>query len=73
MDVTEKPEPATVKLGDLFRALMMLGLPYLVVGVFWASSHSEHLQDVYGFDNLMSYGGEVVAWPVLIFSDITLK
>lgn len=67
---TEK-KPITVK--DLFVVAIWLGIPYVIVGVLWADAHQKHREGLYGPDAFFSYLGEIVAWPLLIFSDITLK
>lgn len=46
---------------------------YLVIGLFWAGSHYQHLHDVRGVDKVFSILGEIVAWPVLIIADIQLR
>lgn len=46
---------------------------YLVMGVFWAGSHYQHLHEVRGLDKVFSIVGEIVAWPVLIIADIHLR
>lgn len=48
-------------------------LPYLTVGLIWASTHYQHLSDLHGPDKLFSALGEVVAWPVLIIADVCLR
>ncbi|WP_280261750.1 hypothetical protein [Nocardia wallacei] len=54
-------------------AAVVLGLPYLGIGLYWLSSHGDHLGDLHGFDRFVSIVGEVLAWPLLMFSDITLR
>jgi len=51
---------------------VLLGV-YLVIGVFWAGSHYQHLGEVRGADKAFSVLGEIVAWPVLIIADIQLR
>ena len=46
---------------------------YLVIGLFWAGSHYQHLAEVRGTDKVFSVLGEVVAWPVLIIADVHLR
>ncbi|MCV7384113.1 hypothetical protein [Mycolicibacter longobardus] len=46
---------------------------YLVIGLFWAGNHYQHLHDVRGADKVFSVLGEIVAWPVLIIADIHLR
>jgi hypothetical protein len=62
------------------RQLFFLGVmgsvllgAYLVIGVFWAGSHHQHLHEVRGLDKVFSIVGEIVAWPVLIIADIHLR
>jgi len=70
---TNDQQQVTFSLKELVSAFLVVALPYIVVGALWAGSHSAHLNSVYGLDNFFSFAGEVVAWPFLIFSDITLK
>ncbi|NYI44732.1 hypothetical protein BJ993_001812 [Nocardioides aromaticivorans] len=58
---------------DLIILGVWLALPYLVVGVFWADAHRQHLSKLHGLDATASYVGEVIAWPVLIFADVNLE
>ncbi|WP_372448190.1 hypothetical protein [[Mycobacterium] fortunisiensis] len=51
---------------------VIVGLPYLIVGVIWASMHADHLRTLSGADQLFSILGEVVAWPVLLIADVSL-
>ena len=46
---------------------------YLVIGLFWAGSHYQHLAEVRGPDKVFSVLGEIIAWPVLIFADVQLR
>ena len=55
-----------------FMGSALLGA-YLVVGLFWAGSHYQHLHDIRGLDKVFSVLGEIVAWPVLIIADIQLR
>ncbi|MEB3032709.1 hypothetical protein [[Mycobacterium] nativiensis] len=55
-----------------FMASALLGA-YLVIGIFWAGSHYQHLHEVRGLDKIFSILGEIVAWPVLIIADIQLR
>jgi hypothetical protein len=53
-------------------AIVVIGLPYLAVGVAWAFMHSDHLGTLSGMNQLVSTLGEIVAWPVLLISDVNL-
>ncbi|MDQ2636370.1 MAG: hypothetical protein M3Y83_05780, partial [Actinomycetota bacterium] len=61
-----------VTVGELITVGLVLGTPYLVVGVFWSSTHTEHLQHMAGIDLVVSYLGSIVSWPVLLFSDVCM-
>ncbi|MFC3776094.1 hypothetical protein [Mycolicibacterium holsaticum] len=61
-----------VTVGELIMVGLVLGTPYLVMGVFWSSTHTEHLQHMAGIDLVVSYLGSIVSWPVLLFSDVCM-
>ena len=61
-----------VTIGELIGVALVLAVPYLIVGVFWSTSHSEHLQDVHGADLIASFLGSIVFWPVLLFSNVCM-
>ena len=62
-------EPAKVQ--PIVVALI-LGTPYLIVGVIWSSTHTEHLQHMAGVDLAVSYLGSIVSWPVLLVADVCM-
>jgi hypothetical protein len=49
---------------------LVLGTPYLIVGAFWSSTHTEHLAHMAGADLVVSYLGSILSWPVLLFADV---
>jgi hypothetical protein len=51
---------------------LVLGGPYLAIGVAWASAHTDHIVPLTGLDKVFSLLGEIVAWPVLIIANVTL-
>ena len=51
---------------------LIVGTPYLIVGVIWSSTHTEHLQHMDGLDLAISYLGSIVSWPVLLISDVCM-
>jgi len=57
---------------QLLYIAITIGVPYVVIGVIWALNHQDHLTHVHGIDKLFSVLGEVIAWPPLIISNITL-
>lgn len=61
-----------VTIGELITVALVLGTPYLLVGVFWSTTHTEHLQRMSGADLVVSYLGSIVSWPVLLFADVCM-
>ena len=39
-----------VSVGELILVALILGTPYLIVGVIWSSTHTEHLPHMDGID-----------------------
>ena len=61
-----------VTVGELIVVALIVGTPYLIAGVIWSSTHTEHLQQVTGVDLVVSYLGSIVSWPVLLFADVRM-
>jgi hypothetical protein len=61
-----------VTIGQLIVIAVVLGTPYLIIGVFWSSTHTEHLQHMTGAHLVVSYLGSIVSWPVLLFADVCM-
>jgi hypothetical protein len=61
-----------VTIGELIIVALVLGTPYLIVGVIWLSTHTEHLQRMTGADLVVSYLGSIVSWPALLFADVCM-
>ncbi len=61
-----------VTIGELLVVALVIGIPYLVVGAFWSSTHTGHLEHMEGADLVVSYLGAIVSWPVLLFSDVCM-
>jgi hypothetical protein len=51
---------------------VILGAPYLIVGMIWSATHTEHLDRLEGIDLVVSFLGSIVSWPVLLFSNVCL-
>lgn len=49
-----------------------LGAPYLLVGVVWSATHTDHLRDLQGADLAVSFLGSIVSWPVLLFANVCM-
>jgi hypothetical protein len=61
-----------VTIRELVVVGLILGTPYLIVGVVWSSTHTAHLQRMAGADLVVSYLGSIVSWPVLLFADVSM-
>ena len=62
-----------VSILDLIALALIVGIPYGLVGVVWAFTHTEHLSYMSGADKLFSFLGEIVSWPVLLVADVCLR
>jgi hypothetical protein len=51
---------------------LVLGTPYLIIGVIWSSTHTEHLHSMHGPDLVVSFLGSIVSWPVLLFANVCM-
>lgn len=61
-----------ITIGELIVVALVIGTPYLIVGVFWSTMHTDHLREMSGVDMAVSYLGSIVSWPVLLFSDVCM-
>jgi len=52
---------------------VVFGTPYIGIGLYWLSGHHDHLGELHGLDELFSIIGEVIAWPALLISNISLR
>lgn len=71
--MTTKLSDFRISVRQLFMLAVVLGIPYGIIGLIWAFTHSAHLSQLHGLDKILSFLGEVTAWPVLIVGDVTLK
>jgi hypothetical protein len=61
-----------VSVAALIGVGFLIGFPYLLVGVLWSLNHTEHLHQLHGADLVVSFLGQIVSWPVLLFSDVCM-
>ncbi len=61
-----------ISIAALIGIAFLVGFPYLLVGVFWSINHTEHLHQMHGADLTLSFPGQIVSWPVLLFSDVCM-
>ena len=59
-------------IAELLGIWFLIAFPYLLVGLFWSANHTDHLQDMHGADKMVSFLGQIVSWPVLLFSDVCM-
>ncbi|MFD1813175.1 hypothetical protein [Rhodococcus gannanensis] len=61
-----------LKVSEILGILILVGIPYFVVGVIWTVTHTDHLSDMSGLDVVISFLGSIVCWPVLLFSNVCM-
>jgi hypothetical protein len=61
-----------LSIAELLAIAVLFGTPYLIVGLIWSSTHTEHLQQMHGADLVVSFLGSIVSWPVLLFSNVCM-
>jgi NADH:ubiquinone oxidoreductase subunit 4 (subunit M) len=61
-----------LSIAQLMAIGIILGTPYLLVGVVWSTTHTEHLHQMHGVDLAVSFLGSIVSWPVLLFSNVCM-
>lgn len=59
-------------IAELMGIAVILGTPYLIVGLIWSSTHTQHLRQMQGADVAVSFLGSIVSWPVLLFSNVCM-
>ena len=61
-----------MKVSEFLGTLILLGIPYGIVGVIWSLTHTSHLKQLHGLDVIVSFLGSIVCWPVLIFANVSM-
>ncbi|BDH59787.1 hypothetical protein [Tsukamurella sp. PLM1] len=62
-----------MKVSEFIGFLILVGIPYLLVGVAWSVTHMDHLGDLRGVERIVSFLGAIVCWPVLLFTNVTMQ
>ncbi|MEZ0364036.1 hypothetical protein ACAG26_10110 [Mycobacterium sp. pUA109] len=57
---------------ELIGIALIIGTPYLLIGVVWSGTHTEHLKDLDGIDLVVSFLGSIVSWPVLLLANVCM-
>ncbi|MBF6352741.1 MULTISPECIES: hypothetical protein [Nocardia] len=61
-----------MKVSEFLGTLIILGIPYGIIGIVWSLTHTSHLRELHGLDVIISFLGSIVCWPVLLFSNVTM-
>ncbi len=59
-------------IAEWFGTALIVGVPYLAVGVIWALTHTAHLAGSSGVDTVVSALAAIVSWPVLLVSNVCM-
>nr|WP_193466420.1 hypothetical protein [Mycobacterium novum] len=62
-----------MSVGELIGLGLIVGTPYLIVGLIWSLTHTAHLHEMQGVALVVSFLGSIVSWPVLLFSDVCMQ
>ncbi len=60
-------------IAELIGLAVILGVPYLLIGMIWSSTHTDHLRDMPSVDLVVSFLGAIVSWPVLLFANVCMQ
>jgi hypothetical protein len=61
-----------MKVSEFLGTLLILAVPYGLVGVVWSLTHTSHLKQLHGIDVIVSFLGSIVCWPVLTFANVCM-
>ncbi|MBV8179166.1 MAG: hypothetical protein JOY55_00725 [Mycobacterium sp.] len=61
-----------LSIAELIGIGLLLGGPYLIVGLVWSSTHTEPFQRMGGVELLVSVIGSIVLWPALLLANVCL-
>jgi len=62
-----------MSVGELIGLGLILGTPYLIIGLIWSLTHTAHLHDMQGLDLVVSFLGSIVSWPVLLVANVCMQ
>lgn len=62
-----------MKVSEFIGLLVLVGIPYGIIGLIWSLTHMDHLGDLNGIDRIVSFLGAIVCWPVLLFANVTMR
>lgn len=61
-----------MKVSEFLGTLIIIGIPYFLIGTVWTLTHTSHLKQMHGNDVWISFLGSIVCWPVLTFSNVCM-
>ena len=61
-----------LSIAELIGIGLLLGIPYLAIGLVWSATHTEHLHDMRSADLVVSFLGSIAAWPVLLVANVCM-
>ncbi len=73
IDIVRRVLSYQMTIAEWIGAALMVGIPYLVVGVVWAATHTGHLSQTHGADRVISFLGSTASWPVLLVSNVCMS
>jgi len=59
-----------LSIAELIGVGLVLGGPYLFIGLVWSSTHAQSLHGMHGVELLVSLVGSIVLWPALLVVDV---
>lgn len=62
-----------MSVAELIGLGLMLGTPYLIIGLIWSLTHTAHLHQMQGLDLVVSFLGSIVSWPVLLVANVCMQ
>jgi hypothetical protein len=60
-------------IAELIGVGLLLGGPYLIVGLAWSITHTEPFQRIGGVELLIAVIGSIVFWPALLLANVCLS
>ncbi len=72
LDVARKVLSYEMSVAEFIGLVILVAIPYGLIGVIWTLTHTSHLSDMEGVDLVISFLGSIVCWPVLTFSNVCM-
>jgi len=72
LDIARRVLSYEMTIAEFIGSIILIAIPYGLVGVVWTLTHTSHLGSMEGVDLVISFLGSIVCWPVLIFSDVCM-